>query len=80
MRKALTWRVPILCRREHRAEKEYESIGILVDRTDRLRNQIERIAADHRERAMSVENEAFGTLDAHAAPRSPCSTFSRTTT
>src|SRR4030095_6645917 len=65
VRKPLTWRVPILCRREHRAEKEYESIGILVDRTDRLRNEIERIAADHRERAMSVENETVGTLDAH---------------
>ena len=47
-----------LRRREHRAEEQHEAVRILVVRADRLRDEVERIAADHRHRARAVEHEA----------------------
>ena len=40
-----------LRRREHRAEEQHEAVGVLVVRADRLGDEVERIAADHRHRA-----------------------------
>src|SRR6266498_4210562 len=48
VREALPRREPVLCRREHRAEEQHEAVRILMVRADRLRDEIERIAADLR--------------------------------
>ena len=63
--KPSTRRVPVFRRREHRAEEQHESVRILVGGADRLRHEVERIAADHRQRARAVEHEALRPVDAH---------------
>lgn len=45
VRKPAAGRVAVLDRREHRAEKQHEAIGILMVRAPGLRNEFERIAA-----------------------------------
>src|SRR5438552_18825059 len=43
---SFTWREAVLGRREHGAQEKHEAVGVLMVGSDRLRHQIERIAAD----------------------------------
>src|SRR5690348_11069555 len=58
MGKAAARRIAILDRREHRAEEQHEAVGILMMLAARLRNEIERIAADFAHMADAFEHEA----------------------
>ena len=62
---ALPLGVPVLGRREHRAEEQHEAVGVLMVRPDRVTDEIERIAADEPHRARAVQHEAVRPLDAH---------------
>ena len=65
VREALAGSEAVLGRREHRAQEQHEPVRILVVGADRVRDEIERVAADHRHRARAVEREALGAVDAH---------------
>src|SRR6218665_1746415 len=68
MRESLPRSVTVLCRREHRAQKQHETVWVGVVAVERLCHEVERIAADLRQRARAFEREALG---ARHAPRAP---------
>src|SRR6476469_9523895 len=65
MSEPLSRHIPILDRGKHSAEKKRKSIGILVRRSNRLRDEVFWIPADLADGGMSFKNKAILADDCH---------------
>jgi len=61
--KALPRRVPVLDRREHRAQEQHRAIRILMVRAHHLLDQIHRVATDLFDRRSTLEPEMIAAFD-----------------